>query len=1030
MALVGQPIDVPLAPMNQQAPATSGPLGGIKRLINGVAKRLQRSVDGVRLLVEKRDGFAALPTTVHDSSTGAVSSKTLTSPTLLATWRDQLLSVCGGAPFLLSEAAGCWEAPPYVAPTQVLREKHVALQNGISNAPDSARIGARTLYTWQGLSGTCWATIVDDDGTVVLQPTVALQGGGPNFPFPKCATDGTRFWILITWPTDGRIWITSFDANGVGITTFNTVIVLTAGSTIDITTDANLPTGVYVAMKNVIAGTTIIRYTWNGSSVVNSSGVVNGALCGTGRLAFLRNDSGDGNLYLATIDAAGPFDHYVWQIATPSGTPTLAHQYNVSLASAKAAFEIAGYVDPGGTQAIVVALSFLDTVPTVQFNFTEIRTVTLAGVTALARTQRSLTLATRVLRMAGAYYAIFYYRSNPAGFTNIGQSTFFMISLAAPWQVCGRWEFGTAYNDWNDTVATGFYMMLASPNVDSLGGVHFPLAYRATSQVALSQSGDAFNIIRHVVDTVGIKEWTLGPDHGQALDLVGKILLPGSEANAYSGGTFTEDGIPLLYEVPAAPAQAGGGNLTLLGTYQYVIVPEWTDNAGNRVRGPAGPPITVTLTGANNKITITGYNIHVSRKFNLMVAVYRTIWNATTGVQSTIHYKVSGTIIGGAFGGPVVYNDDSSNTWTFVDVMPDVLAAVNDQLYVDSGQLDHFPAPPFSVGCEAFGRAFVVAPDNSIWFSGDKTEGEDFWFHPGQRIVLPTHERVKQIRRLDNFLLVMCEKTALFTIPKGPFPDATGQGTIPTPDRLPFANGCTGFAETTAAGVIYSAAQGGLWIVTRDLQNLFIGAAVQNDTASGIAASATDAAQRVYFLTNAESIVVFDQVTNCWYVWLVTIVPGMTNLAMHKGALAFMSANFPSQPYRQSVGAVDDGGTAIPTTLTIEFMRFGGIRNYKRAWEAQLQGEYRGDHDLTVTCYVDDDAVNPEAVYTFTPAATTPYIYALPPVQELCSSRSYTFVDSFPRGPSAGYALELMSFLIGLEKGLGRQPATSSIKPT
>jgi hypothetical protein len=139
----------------------------------------------------------------------------------------------------------------------------------------------------------------------------------------------------------------------------------------------------------------------------------------------------------------------------------------------------------------------------------------------------------------------------------------------------------------------------------------------------------------------------------------------------------------------------------------------------------------------------------------------------------------------------------------------------------------------------------------------------------------------------------------------------------------------------------------------------------------------------------------------------------------------------PSVAYRQKLAQYNDAGTQILSQAWIDFIRLGGIRNYKRVWASQMQGLWLGDHDLSVQMFVDDDAATVVNTYAFTPASSNPLLVELPPGQhELCSSASYLFADSFPRGPSQGFALELMSFYVGLEKGLGRLPATSRIKPT
>jgi len=121
------------------------------------------------------------------------------------------------------------------------------------------------------------------------------------------------------------------------------------------------------------------------------------------------------------------------------------------------------------------------------------------------------------------------------------------------------------------------------------------------------------------------------------------------------------------------------------------------------------------------------------------------------------------------------------------------------------------------------------------------------------------------------------------------------------------------------------------------------------------------------------------------------------------------------------LGAVTDGGTdAIVTSFKAQFP-VAGVRNFKRIWDMQTEGEYRGDHNLTVNAYFDDNLSGVKFTYAFTPdAANVAYTYDLPPKVEECASVTLEFIDSFPRGASLGFALEMVSFEVGVQPGLDR----------
>jgi hypothetical protein len=1018
-------LDVPLAPLNQHATKTGGPVGRIKKMLNAVVKKITSTAPTAQaaataeLRVEKRDGFASLPSTVRDPATGAISSKTLVGPTLFGTYGAQLIAIFLAAPFVLSEAAACWESPTYNAPTRVLRANGIYNGSTISATPDEARIGTRTLYAWSDLgAGGLYLTmvmVIDDDGTIIRQPfsVDAVRR-------VRACADGTQFWVI--WDTGaGGIQTNAYDTNG---NFLGTGSVASSGTGyFDVTLNTASANSIVMLQKDPASGgVKFARFTWNGATVTVFQQVPFTINNSVGRDAFLTNDRGDHAFHIVTVDGTGPFTTYVTVIADSTLT-LLAGSFVVKTGDAVAPVEASGFVAPTGNADYVIGLSYLNATPTPQLNSTLVYAVTAAGVSTLKRTQISLTLASRAFRMqvGGDYYAVGYYHSNPAGFTSISQSTYFLMDFGTGYQVTGRFEFGTAYQDWLTTADTTRYMYVSTPQVDPNGGIHMALAYRASSTIAVTTTGDTFTPTKTLVDVVGIKDYSFGPDNGQSVEHSAALFLPGPETVNYTGATFAEDGIGLIPEVTAI-ATAGGGSLA--GTYEYVVCDEWTDNNGQRVRSPSGVPVSITVSAA--QVQLTGLHNHVTRKSNMTHAIYRTVIKG--GVQTTEHYKVSGSLQGGAFLGSVVVNDDAAQTWTFVDNMIDSVASNNEVLYTDKGLLDHFPAPPFSVGLATFDRIFVAGYDGAIWFSGAKTEGDAFWYHPGQRIPLPTQEEVRSIRMLDDMIVVLCSGDTVFAIPNGPWPDATGQGAFPAPRVLPFSNGCTGFAETISDGIIYSATQGGIWLITRDFQNRFIGAPIEDEKASfdTFAGVATDDRQRTVFLTAGGNMLVYDQVTGVWGNWLTSPLPRM--LTVHKGRIAYIPVSGP--PLRQVLGQYFDGnGNQIITSVRIRVAP-GGIRRYKRLWQVQMVGEWLGDHDMTVLVYMDD---SPTFTFTasqrWTPDSAVPYIYELPAnaQTEMCGAVEYSFHDEFPRGPSQGFALEALSLQIGLGDRSKDLPASRRI---
>lgn len=1031
-----QAIAVPLLPVNQAAPdKTGGPVGRLKAAVNCVWRKYEGRGGQQVLRVEKRNGFQQFPTTVLDPATGLAVSKSMSNPTAMGTLGNRLLTFAGAAAFVLSESAGCFESPAYHCPTQTLRATPLSTASANSSnqlkLSDSVRLGSRTMYTWYDANtANVMYSVIDDDGTIVRSPGLLGTAGIK----PKVATDGTHFWSVHIQIFAGLLIVQAFDANGKFLGSDITISNTT--NYYDITPRVDGTLGIVLAQQQTAgAGTEFHAYTFAGGVVVHSfTQVLPAVLCSTGRLGFLRNDSGDTNYYLITADGAGPFDWHGWQLTNPG--IALGHHYVIAAAQPLPFMNVTGFVAPSGAKDITVILSFPDTAtvpgPFTYRNLSRIYTVTFAGVTVFARTQFSLTTVSRPFVMNGTYYVVMFYQSDPNATYSLMQSTYFLLNLSSPWQICGRWDYGLAYADWQSLSVTTDYMHLASPNVDSSGAIHIPLMYRArsfTARVVVPGTQDIGKDIGNWANiptsAIGIKDYSFGPDSGIPLEASGALLIPGPQCTTFSGNAFAEDGIPLIPELDR-PVGAGAGVVISAGTREYVCSMEWTDDVGNRVLGPVGPPASFTLGAGQTGVIVTGTNVHVSTKTNLKITLYRSA--IVGGNQTAQHYKVTSDIT-------PLYNNDGTVSWTFTDTNPDGSITTNEVAYTDKGFTDRFPAPPHHGGCANADRVILLGYDNALWVSGPKSEGDAWWFSPAFRIPIPTGEQITKCILLDGYVQIYCATSNVFVVPIAQLPDATGAGPLPSPLLQPISNGCNGQAVVINTGVVYASAQGGAWITSRGLGSEYFGEKLKDVIELGgpVTSMATDKTQKLFIqMRGTGALAVYDQITGEWYVWSLAETPLL--LATHKGLLAYVTPS--GHVWRQNLtlfADIDSAGVphAIDRTITIAPLHFGGIRNYKRVWMAQFEGEYLGAHSLTViaTYNMDDVDVSPTNTYTFTPDPAKPYVYELPPQYEEVESIEYRFVESSVAG-SAGFALEMLGFEVGIEPMLGRVPRGRRIQPT
>lgn len=1020
MPIQAQSVDIPIYALNEALPTTVGIAGRLRALNNGIAEKWAQGQFGNRLRIVKRDGFTVYSNTVRNTA-GVASSKSIAGTTMLASRGIQTLACAGAAIFAESDSLNEWFTSDYIAPTNLLSQTNIPSFGAVTELPDSCHLNGLTMNVWTAYNGTdylCYFNIIDIDGTIIRDTALNPASFTPSI-MCKCLTDGQHFWLIVKPgnPALGYI-IQIYDTNGVLLST-NTGIPQNA-SFFDIT--PNTATGsngfVFIQESNPGPNFETRAVTWNGAAIVIGPAVAAGG-CSTGKLAFLKNAGTDHKYYAVTVNGAGPFTFLAWQIDDATLTAT---SITLAAAQANAPFEISGWVNPS-TALYTIALSFLDTtVPTPQLNYTQIWTIS-AGTPALAATRGSITVVSRAFALQGLYYVIAYYQSLPGSLpltNNIQQSTFFLISLATTgiYQTCGEWNIGQAYADWHNAGGSTKWFHLSSPCIRQDGSTHVDLSFRVRSFTTAanvliegkSGVGHFQNLslvqANSAVSAVGLHDYGFLQQARRSVEFANETLIPGPQVTSWIGDP-SNHGISLVPEMFQPVVAAAGSGLSQNATYEVVCVAEWTNENNERVRSVAGPPYAFSTGAGQRQATYSGTFLQNEvGKTDLIISLYRTAF--INGVQSEQHYKVTNDLL-------PIYNAIGTLTWTFIDTVTDAAAAANEILYVDKGFLDHYPCPPFIDGCADSQRSYVIGYDGAIWFSGSKSESDATWFHPAFRILL-TNDTPKAIALLDTILLIFGANDSIYTLPTNALPGNDGSGDIPTPQILPLTHGATGPACTFSEGVMFPSTQGGIWLITRNFNAEFAGKAVIDyvKNAGGCVDIYQDKHQRVICLLANGSFAVYDAVTQAWYTW--TLPNPVVCCGISQGALQIADA---TTIQHQSPGVVTDNNTAIVTTTRIQF-QLGNVRGFKRIWNMQFEGEYRGDHDLTVNGYFDDDFVDIVETYVFTPSNVQVYQYELPPKVEECANVTLEFIDSFPRLPSAGYALEMLSFELGIEKGLAR----------
>jgi hypothetical protein len=629
---------------------------------------------------------------------------------------------------------------------------------------------------------------------------------------------------------------------------------------------------------------------------------------------------------------------------------------------------------------------------------------------------------------------------------NASQPCWYLMPLSIAQHAAGRWDWGVAYADWRfdgETKANtgtfernGFPLALASV-VASSDGKQLTLPYRAQSFTAgqlQNGSQTQTGLTLTAQSTVGLKLFDIAAAPGLPVRGAGAMLLPGLQATQYSATGFPEDGINLGPETPFLVSQATSGAtlvLTLNVTYQYGVAFEVTNENGDRVWSTISPMLEVTMRGTVNKNTIGGRMPGPTNRV-VGVAIYRT--SNVNGTPTIQHYKITNDLDTNGTGFTFYSRNGGADydTWEFADTVPDPQILSSEVIYTDKSLLQRFPAPANRQGVSGWkARDWVVGYDGAVWMSGEKVEGDAVWWHPAFRYTAFGDDSPVSVCPMDDYLLVFCERT-IWYIPADRFPDATGKnGTLPNPVQLPFQNGGTGFCLAIRPGAVYSSTAGGVWLITRDLQNLWLSEAVR-DSLTTVAGMAVDGKQRLWVTSGTNSVFVYDQVTKAWWEWTLPGAGTARQVAIYRGQGSFFDSAGTSPVayapgvYLDNIDGVTEG---IAPDITFASLEFGGVRAFKCMWACQIVGLYLGPHRLhAVMGYPDDDM--PDTTYPpFVPTGVGPYIFEINPMVEETAAFDLRIFADFVGVPTPGasFALELLSFEVGLEPGLARIPSSRRI---
>jgi hypothetical protein len=270
----------------------------------------------------------------------------------------------------------------------------------------------------------------------------------------------------------------------------------------------------------------------------------------------------------------------------------------------------------------------------------------------------------------------------------------------------------------------------------------------------------------------------------------------------------------------------------------------------------------------------------------------------------------------------------------------------------DGQEVDHECAPVFNGGTVFSDRAFLVGFDGVVWFTLPGSSGNSLAFSSLFRMPVSTQDSLVAIDSIDTHLIMLCSRS-IWDSNQINYPDATGNGDIPTPAQIKaITNGCTGAEFAYRDGIIYASSADGFYLLTRDLDSRYIGAAIEDDVNANLPVLdiRADDSQRIFCLLNNGQLAVYDIVSESWYYW--TMPDALPDpfagvlLSALDGKIAVYCTD--GNVRATTPGEYDDDGNTFTSQVGIADISVAGLPGCQMIWQVIIMGKSYSEHTIMV----------------------------------------------------------------------------------
>lgn len=512
--------------------------------------------------------------------------------------------------------------------------------------------------------------------------------------------------------------------------------------------------------------------------------------------------------------------------------------------------------------------------------------------------------------------------------------------------------------------------------------------------------------------------FNMDPDPLPSVQIGPSMLIGGGIITCFDGKS-QEHGFHLYPENIAIEGVDSTGGGVGDGYRSFKAMYQWIDRNGELQQSGTSEAIGTTFSEGTDTQEAT-VDVNYLEQYDhdnktAYIELYRTINNGSTYYlepkSRTINYYNIETLS----------NENASDTSDF-----DIQGC--EILYTKSGEVPNIGPPGSKIIVSKSNRVFLVPMDDTraIWYSKPKIEGQAINFSDEMIIRLEEGGPITGLAVMDNNVIVFKENGIYYISGSGP--NALNEGTaFYEPAKVATDIGCVNHNSivVTNIGTIFKSRKG-IYLLNRSLQTQYIGAPVEYYNSWNVVKSilVEDKNQVRIMLSGGQPMLVYDYYHNQWSTW--------TN---HAGQDAIIHDNefywvtSAGQVKHETENEYLDTTYRIPITIKTPWIKLSGIQNYQRVKRAMIFGEFRSNHTLTVTVYINYN--DSSSVQTVTYSTTGGNHVAGEPYQfefqigneaQKCQSIMFEISDGSYAGTYESVRLSGMSLIIGMKRGMAKLP--------